>query len=438
MHELTLVDSLTDLALACERGVCFLNHQNPTGDPVVVENLPQAEYTQVVCSELINAEETATAITMFAINRQGELYFIEGSRDWNNGEISLKSSGLPIRTDVARISCQYNAKLDSSELIYASTDNDVIKHLLRDPETTCWSENIIPFAAPKSFTTYQSFTTTISVRSTDGRILSGFPVGISAPSTIALVNDHSYALSAQETQIKTNDRGQIVLVTPAMNSLMAPSYTVKVSNAGVSHSATFHGGQRVSTILSRIRDEDDLIGAKSSAGKRIFSPSDISRRPEEFKECAQFLGQLPDMLKAVGDNSKAGVSSLGVQDIQLSRGMQVGGTENVSIQSDIVKDMTGFLGDAIEWLKNAAKSTFKAVFKVLTTGVKLVLKIAGKVLSFVFKTVGPLLKTIGTFLKEKLGLDSGKLFQWLGLTFDTEKTKTNQEVRNFSSPFGQH
>ena len=44
------------------------------------------------------------------------------------------------------------------------------------------------------------------------------------------------------------------------------------------------------------------------------------------------------------------------------------------------------------------------------------------------ETIGPLIKAIGIFLKAKLGIDLEKLFQWLGLTWDNEKTKANQAV----------
>ena len=99
--------SFTDLALACEKGVCFFDYQRPTEAPQQVEDLPDTLFTQVVCSELMSSvSTTATAITMSATSGRGELYFVEGQREWATGTIMLKSSGLPLRANVTRVSCQ--------------------------------------------------------------------------------------------------------------------------------------------------------------------------------------------------------------------------------------------------------------------------------------------------------------------------------------------
>ena len=191
----SLCISFTDFALVCEKGVCFLNHQRPTEAPQQVEGLPDTLFTQVVCSELMSSvSTTATAISMFAISGQGELYFVEGQREWATGTITLKFSGLPIRANVARVSCQYNAKLHSSELMYAGAGDDQVGHLLRDPVTKCWSDDVSRFAVPKTITNYRAFVTTLSVKSTTGPPLGGFSIGVQSQSAIVLINDRSYAL----------------------------------------------------------------------------------------------------------------------------------------------------------------------------------------------------------------------------------------------------
>ncbi|KAL8823007.1 MAG: hypothetical protein Q9191_006270, partial [Dirinaria sp. TL-2023a] len=399
--------------------------KRPTEDPLQVEGLPDTLFTQVVCSELVSSvSTTATAITMFAVSGRGELYFIEGQREWASGTITLKSSGLPIRTNVARVSCQYNAKLDSSELIYAGTGDSQVGHLLRDPVTKCWSDDAIRFPVPKAIKKYRAFVTTLSVKSTAGRALGGFSIGVQSQSAIVLVNDHSFALSNSSTEIVTNNRGQLVIVAASVDSLAAPTYTFVITYNKTTHAETVHGGQRVMKLLSQIKGDTAVSDAKTSTGASVFSSSDIKGKENDFKESAQFLGEFPSMAKAV--SNKSGDNEPG-QDIEFGKG---GHTTNTLVSarssSSFLTDVTNFLGDALEWAKNAIKSVFKVVFKVIAKGLKLVLTIAGKVISFVVKTVGPLVRAIGTFLKEKLGIDFGKLFQWLGLTWDNEKTKANQ------------
>ena len=403
-----------------------MDHQRPTEDPQQVEGLPDTLFTQVVCSELVSSvSTTATAITMFAISGRGELYFVEGQREWATGTITLKSSGLPIRANVTRVSCQYNAKLDSSELIYAGTGGNQVSHLLRDPVTKCWSDDEIRFPVPKAITRYRAFVTTLSAKSTTGRALGGFSIGVQSQSAIVLVNDHSYALSNSSTEMMLNNQGQLIIVAASVDSLAAPTYTFVVTYDNISHVETVYGGQRVMRILSQIKGDNAVSNAKTSTGADVFSSSDIKGKEGDFKESAQFLGEFPSMVKAVSNES--GENDPG-QDVEFGKGDQTTSTTVSAESSSFLTDVTTFLGDALEWAKNAIKSAFKVVFKVHAKGLRLVLTIAGKVISFVVKAVGPLINAIGILLKEKLGIDLEKLFQWLGLTWDNEKTKANQAV----------
>ena len=406
--------------------------------PITVKGLPQIGYRQVVCSESVDpSNQEQTVFTMFAVSQNNELYYIQGTRQYtrSDGLITLQSSGLPIRANVSRISCQFNAKMNSSELIYVGTGSNEVKHLLRDPITKCWTENHIQFASPKVMKTYQAFVTTISVTSTDGRdVGKDFPVSITAQSTIVLVNDRSYALSTASTTVHTNDRGQLVIVSAASESLMAPTYSCKITQNGISHVATVHGTQRITNLLSKIQGENGISGAKTTTGAPVFSASDIRGNEDAFKESAQFLTEFPTMLSSVGPtstNSRAANSaesdSVG-KEITLGNGGETAAVAVSKNDNALFEDMSEFFGDVIDWVRNVAKQTFKVVFKVAFRGIKILLRIAGKVISLVVDAVGPLVKTIGTFLEERLGIDFKKISQWLGLTWDNEKTKANQMV----------
>ena len=216
-----------------------------------------------MCSELVSSSSTtATAITIFAISGQGELLSVEGQREWATGTITLKSSGLSIRANVTRVSCQYNAKLDSSELIYAGPGDNEVSHLLRNPVTKCWSDDVIRFPVPKAMTEYRAFVTTLSVKSTTGRALGGFPIGLQIQSAIVLVNDRSCALSNSSTEITSNNQGQLVIVAASMDSLAAPTYTFVITFDNISHAETVYGDQRVVNILTQINSENAVSNAK--------------------------------------------------------------------------------------------------------------------------------------------------------------------------------
>jgi hypothetical protein len=408
--------------------------------------LPRISFREVVCSEKVNPDnKLETCITMFAVSNHNDLYYIEGSRKWKvDGSISLASSGLPIRQNVSRVSCQYNAAMNSSELIYTGTGANEIKHLLRDPHTTCWSESSISFAAPKILNKYHAYVTTISLRCTDGgNVGKDFPVKIKSESMIVLVNDRSYALSTSAREVRTDVQGQLVVVSQASASLeatedlnlRAPTYTIEIFREGISHTADIHAGQRVIEGFSNMQSAEKLANARSTTGEAIFENGALQNRQEDFEQSASLLKELPSMLNKVSsqpsDQPSASPSELGKEVIlgskQHSTAERSTAVHLSNMQSE-ENSVSKFVGDALEWIKGAVKKAFKVAFKIVLGGIKLLLTIAGKVISFVVDAVGPLIHAVGTFLKDKLGLDFGKLFKMLGLIFDPEKTKQNQDV----------
>ena len=215
-----------------------------------------------------------------------------------------------------------------------------------------------------------------------------------------------------------------------MDSLAAPTYTFVVTYDKTSHAEIVDGGQRVTNILSQITGDNAVSNAKASTGAAVFSSSDIEGKEDSFKESAQFLSKFPSMVKAVSNKSKDNEPN---QDIEFSNDDQTTSTTVSAVTSPFLTDVADISGDALEWPKNAVKSTFKVIFKVYAKGLRLVLTIAGKVVSFVVEAVGPLIEAIGMFLKAKLGIDVEKLFQWLGLTWITRRPRL---IKRYAIPHG--
>ncbi|KUJ19606.1 uncharacterized protein LY89DRAFT_717075 [Mollisia scopiformis] len=422
--------NFTDLIFASEKGIGFINFKHPTDVPQEVTGLPKIGFREVVCNEKINPNnQEETCITMFAVADNDDLYYIQGSRKWKkDGSITLASSGLPIRQNVSRVSCQFNAAMNSSELIYTGTGANDVKHLLRDPETTCWSESTISFAAPRSLTKYQAYVTTVSLRSTDGRSVGkDFAVKIKSESMVVLINDRSYGLSTKTREVRTDGQGQLIVVSQASESLKTPAYAIEISREGITHTAVIDGGQRVVEGLSKMNSPEKLANAKSTNGEAIFEKGALQNRQDDFEQSAGLLKEFPSMLSGLSSQS-ADKSGTEVTLERENSAVSSLATMKMSAIEVSESSVTDFLGDALEWIRGEVKNVFKVAFKVVMKGVKLILTIAGKVISFVVDTVGPLVHAVGTFLKDKLGLDFGKLFKMLGLIFNPEKTKQNQKL----------
>lgn len=410
--------------MACEQGVGFINFKTLGSKPIPVSGLPKVSFRDVVCSEKVDPQnKQATAITIFAVSEDNDLYYVQGNRRWSDGFITFSSSGLPIRTNVERISGRYNPATNSSELVYTGSGVDQVKHLIRDPVTSGWSESSISFSAPNTVLKFSAFVTSISLRDAIGRSVGeNFPVQIKADSMHVLANENSYCLSAAAARtIRTDSQGQIVLVSQASSqtcdggskklSLNAPVYNISISRDSVSYAVDVQAGQRVSEKFQGFNTASNLAGARSTTGEAIFGDDALGKHKVAFEQGAGLLKETSKMLQHL-----SGESSL-----------EAAKTEK---EAEVADD-GGFLeavGDAVEWLRNTTKKVLKATFKVVMQGIKFVLTIGGKILSFIVKTAGQVLSVVGNFLEDVLGIDFKQMFKMLGILFDPEKTKTNQKV----------
>ena len=138
------IDSGTDLFVAASKGLGFYNFTSITNPLQII--LPDINFKKVVSAEAIESLETSTQtnLTIFAVSEHDELYYIEGTRQIQTNVIQFQASGIPIRTDVDRISAQYNKKVNASEIIYVGNAVNEVRHLWKDPVTMLWQEGNIP------------------------------------------------------------------------------------------------------------------------------------------------------------------------------------------------------------------------------------------------------------------------------------------------------
>lgn len=434
MIEPTLADesnSYTDLLAASEKGIGFYDHAKPTDKPLVI--LPDISFKQVVCSEAVDPKNptTQSLLTIFGVSDGGELYFVQGTRQFKGNKMSFAHSGFPLREGVSRLSCQYNSLANASELVYLGTGKNEVKHLSRDPITTCWNEETLCFQATTKTTTYPAYITTIGVSSESGSTIArDFKLHITSEPMMVTANDRSYYLNRKPSTIACNSSGQITIVTPVDDLLGAPVFNVKVENAGVSQMVKVHAAQRVLRILSKVKDAKDISGAVSTNGQPIFSSSSSDSRKESFQESAELLSNFGSMVHTIDPGAKDMVSITPTASQDLSIGVK---KENKSWLENAATNVGEFLGDMLEMIKRGIKTGLKVVFRIIGPVIKIFLKIAGKVVEAVVKTVGPLLRAVSSFLKDSLGIDLGKIMEWLGFGFGVGKTKKTQVVSSHPS-----
>ncbi|KUJ14211.1 uncharacterized protein LY89DRAFT_736259 [Mollisia scopiformis] len=118
---------VTDLFLASDKGLGFVNTQKSASSvQTFAENV---SFKQVVASEAIDQDsgDTQSKFTIFAVRDQNELHYIQGIRTFKGNKMVFENSGLPIRTSIQQISCQFNAQTNASEVLYLDEQGAALK-----------------------------------------------------------------------------------------------------------------------------------------------------------------------------------------------------------------------------------------------------------------------------------------------------------------------
>ena len=113
-------------------------------------------------------------LTLLAISDNNQLYHVSGIR--KNGVVAFNTpSGIPIRSEVRKMSAQYNYDVKTSEILYVTKKSNELRHLVRDPSSSMWKESKVAVRKSKSekanFMTRRAFITTITL--TNGKWRSG-------------------------------------------------------------------------------------------------------------------------------------------------------------------------------------------------------------------------------------------------------------------------
>lgn len=448
----------TDLFVA-GKGLGFYNANNLDESPLLL--LPNIEFDQVVAAER-GISATETRISVLALSTVDELYFLEGRRvlqPTGEAEVSFPIvSGLPIRGGVTQISSMFNKCVGASEIIYASNANEnALHHLIRDPSTSSWNETTLQCrliqktsgvgasASPDDERqshgiSYPAYVTKISFTNSDGETVpAGYAVKISCESPLhVIVNDRSYTLDKVPREIQTDSAGQIEIVMRAHGLLGCPDYLVSMlqfcSDAEKGKVYRVRPAQRVLRMLSQIQSADDLKKARQTDGKPVFAPGSAS--DQDFESMGGMLGQFPDMMKSVSENS----DSQGDDDTPVGKHVDYvidekgqltvykPKPEEPSWFENVLTTVGDALGDVIEFIERGFKTILRVVIRIAGPIIKLYLKLQDAVVGFVLKTAISVLRTVAHFLKATFGLDLGKLCGWLGFIFDVESIKKIQTV----------
>ncbi|KAI5798600.1 hypothetical protein FPQ18DRAFT_420557 [Pyronema domesticum] len=447
--------STTDILVAGD-GIGFINAEHPDIYQEQCHVLKGIDFSQVVGREKA-LSEYETMMTIFALSTDGELYYVEGSRTLNTEGTEMVMnfhtvSAIPIRSEVAQISAQFNASNNASELLYSSTTGNEIKHLMRDPTTSMWSETALTVRSlsmaqepnhedPKI--KYPAFITKIRLCGEDDleTVPEGYPVKITSDMPcLVTANGRALSLGKRPKEVLANSMGEITIISRVHGLLGAPTYKLSLfkylDEPKPKPEYSLQPAQRIIRLLGSIKSADDIKNAKDTTGKPVFD--DTQKR--DYEAAAAMLKDFPDMMDGVSSTSTTTTEPFDetLEDpILVTTFDKDGGskTEASTVEDsclpkwldDAITVTGNFLGDVVEFLEKAFKAVLRFAIRVCGPVIKLYLWIQDKVIELVLGTAISVLRTIGSFLKRTLGINFSFL-GWLGLLLDIEEAKKTQHA----------
>ncbi|TKX20951.1 hypothetical protein C1H76_6802 [Elsinoe australis] len=424
--------NMTDLFVAGSNGIGFYNFSSIDLQPQLI--LPGKSFSQIVSSEAVDAQNPATQskIVAFALSDSQELFYFEGTRPYADNVVKFTSSGYPIASGVQEISTQYNAKYDTSEIMYLGNNVNEVWRLTKPAGGLVWSSSQILVDASNGITTHPAYQTTLSFLEDDGKSIGkDYPVQISADTFVhASVNELSRSIGTQATTFLTDREGKIHISVPVDDTLGGPHYSITLTKfTATPKSFSVNSAQRVLRKLGEVKTGADLANATSTDGRKVFNET-----AEKYEDAGSILSNFSSMLSSADPaTAKAVLKQPPTQTKDFSLGYKRNDDgsvthDNGSWLENAIETVENGLADFLAWLHDNIKAVVKFAVKAVGRAVTFAFEVLGKVVKFVAKTVGTLVRGLAGFLKNYLGIDITGFLDWLSFIFDTEKAKQTQKI----------
>ena len=440
--------SCTDVVVAGTKGIGFYNFKAITKEPQTVPELDGISFKQVVCTEYGTSTSTSSTINILAVSSQGELYFVEGHRQYHDNSIRFETTGLPIQVGVRMVAVRFSGLLDSSEVCYVGTgvsasgsaaaEGNQISHIYRCAKTSAWTSSKITVLAKEKTMRSKAYLTTVKLQNSEGTpVPIGYPIQLSSPSVpfLTTINGKAICVGPQPTEITTTDAsGCVLLITPASDILSAPVFTVSLPkyNTAARNDSTgrpsvagyeLYTNQRVIWLLkNKAPTAKDLENSRDANGKALFHSS------ADFSGAASIMSSFNSMSISF-DKDNDGSSDLNKSWTIDENGKLVENEDHEKDWFENAVDVTGkFIGDVVEFLKTAVKGVVKLGIHAAKGVVKLLIEIGGSPVQFILETLGELVKGVLGAVTRLLGATAKALLDVFGLWPDKKFVHDTHEV----------
>lgn len=421
--------------MATDNGIGHFEHNKMGQPPTII--CSGTNFRALFCSESADPEKGQSELALCALSAHNELFCFYGKRDavsLPRPPVSWVQSQLPIRTGVKHIGAHHNGSSGACELVYVTYQDDVVRHLLRDPVSSMWKEMELLTAPPNDGSPKQTRTPAAvsTVRLHDGAdtpVPRGFAVYLESEPTLAQINGQTYYLDSRPQKVLLGENGQIKIAIALQDGISAADITVSLHESSVtkpSERHVIHPVARALKTFESVKSGADIKNAVTTDGRPLFSAE--KKNSLSLKDLDQAASMLKQVPHAVKNLALPGTGQPVAEDIELCWSKDEHGKVQQTDGDPFLNalDAAGnFLGDVFAYIKNGVKSIVKFALKIVGPVISFILRIGAKVIRFVLNTTRQILEGVAVLL-EAVGLDMSGLRDWISFHF--QKTANIQRV----------
>ncbi|TDL15920.1 hypothetical protein BD410DRAFT_795906 [Rickenella mellea] len=380
------------------------------------------------------------SVSIWALDSNNSLWRLQSDKLPSESTPISWSSPLVIRKDIAQITPIYNKAQNVQELITVDAKTSQPSHLVRDPTTTIWTQNLLPVASLDKLLTFPSYTTQIRINDAVGRGIPGQAAQLSADQFVSVVvNGEAYNVGNAPVGVSAGPSGKITIVQP-VTSIESPYFHISFPNG--TSPVTINPAAKVTDKLFAVKTKEDLMSAKDSLGNPVFSGAS----EDNLNTAASVINQLsahqpsnnPRAFLSSSLRSTLNPVSTGAWGLSIRRGKAtfVAGTQAKTLLQGSKLSATGIdptasFGDFCEWFSNGVEDALDVTFEVIDDILTIGAKIAGAIIKFAIRTFVELIKAAAILVGKILGIDVSGFLAWLGALFDWDEiVRTGKCINN--------
>ncbi|MCK6524883.1 hypothetical protein L6R49_26060, partial [Myxococcota bacterium] len=372
------------------------------------------------------AHQDRQKIALWGLNNNQELVYLSGAQ----GDEPAWTTPMTLYRNVAQMAPRVNRRRSSDELFVTTSNNSLIGHLWRDPQSTAWSASDQVLPSLDTAQEFQCYTTVIKLLDANKQPLVDQTVRLNASAwSWVMVNGYWMELdndTDHPLELQTDATGAVTIINK-ITDLGTAVFTLRSELLDAPIVAD-PSAQLRQALLDRVTANPDITTWTYPDGTKIV-PQDAD--PTAVQQAQDSLNQLLTQIAP-------GLPADGSQDADGSADATPSAKQAKVVSFSVIGNIGDAIetaaGDVMQFLRNVGDAVYDYVIEPIENAVEKVwqfaVKIGEQIVKFVIRTITEVLeiiswvfKTIGMVLEDIIKF-IGFLFSWDDIV-NTHKVVSN-------------